>query len=352
VSSTDPRAVVYDPYLHTLGGAERYAWETASLLKARGHDTVLAGPTLPSRADVARYGFDPDVPVVAMTSAGFLRATRGAAVSVWVDNAVPRPSLAARRLAVLSFPFQDLRRGLAGRLRRVAVSGVQDVVVYSEFARDWTRTRWGVEAHVVAPPVVLRTYSAAGKGKLILAVGRFFPHAHSKRQDVLVQAFRRLVERPEGRGYRLALAGGLERDRPDHLAWYEQLVHQAAGLPIDFYPSIDDAELDRLFAEAVVFWHAAGFDRRPDQPERAEHFGITTVESMSAGAVPVVYADGGQLEIVTPETGLLWQSIDELVDQTAALLAGEVMPLVQQAVLRSRRWDPASFRDRFGELLD
>jgi glycosyltransferase involved in cell wall biosynthesis len=185
----------------------------------------------------------------------------------------------------------------------------------------------------------------------VLAVGRFFPSAHSKRQDVLIDAFSRLLERGEARDVRLALAGGLERHRTDHVAWYRELVDRAAGLPIDFYPSVDNAVLDRLFAEASVFWHAAGFERPPDQPERAEHFGITTVESMSAGAVPVVYADGGQLEIVTPDVGELWLTVDDLVDRTAALLSGGLAEVAGRAVSRSQQWNPAAFRQRFGDLL-
>jgi glycosyltransferase involved in cell wall biosynthesis len=348
---TDRPAVVYDPYLHTLGGAERYAWETAALLQARGHETILAGPLLPPRSDVTRYGFDPQIPMAALTPAGYLRATRGAAVSVWVGNAVPRPSLAHRRIAVLSFPFQDLRRGTGGWLRKALVGGVHEVVVYSEFARTWTRTRWGVDPTVVAPAVALRRPDRSLKEPLVLAVGRFFPSAHSKRQDVLIDAFARLIERPEATGYRLALAGGLERDRPDHVAWYEGLVAQARGLPIDFYPSVDNVELDKLFAKASVFWHAAGFGRPAHQPERAEHFGITTVEAMSAGAVPLVFADGGQLEIVTPDVGGLWHTVEDLVEQTAALLRSGLVKAASRAVERSRLWDQAAFRERFSGLL-
>ena len=59
------------------------------------------------------------------------------------------------------------------------------------------------------------------------------------------------------------------------------------------------AELDALYRGAAVYWHATGLDEDiDDDPVRAEHFGITTVEAMSAGAVPVVIAAGGQPEIV------------------------------------------------------
>jgi glycosyltransferase involved in cell wall biosynthesis len=56
-------------------------------------------------------------------------------------------------------------------------------------------------------------------------------------------------------------------------------------------------------------------------PERTEHFGMSTVEAMSAGCVPVVVNKGGQKEIVSHgKSGYLWNTLDELVDQTVLLM--------------------------------
>jgi glycosyltransferase involved in cell wall biosynthesis len=43
-----------------------------------------------------------------------------------------------------------------------------------------------------------------------------------------------------------------------------------------------------------------------------EHFGITIVEAMSAGCVPVVHDSGGPKEVVNEETGFRWQNIDDV----------------------------------------
>ena len=52
-----------------------------------------------------------------------------------------------------------------------------------------------------------------------------------------------------------------------------------------------------------------------------EHFGISTVEAMSAGAVPIVYRGGGQVEIVRDdENGMLWKTIDELTTKTRTII--------------------------------
>ena len=52
--------------------------------------------------------------------------------------------------------------------------------------------------------------------------------------------------------------------------------------------NLDRAHLGLLYRDAKIFWHAAGM--KSDEtiyPELAEHFGISTVEAMSAGCVPV-----------------------------------------------------------------
>ena len=56
-------------------------------------------------------------------------------------------------------------------------------------------------------------------------------------------------------------------------------------------------------------------------PDRFEHFGITVVEAMSAGAVPVVYAQGGPAAIIdAAECGEVFSTIDELATATVALV--------------------------------
>ena len=51
-----------------------------------------------------------------------------------------------------------------------------------------------------------------------------------------------------------------------------------------------------------------------------EHFGITTVEAMAAGCVPVVINKAGQREIVEDGvSGFLWNTWGELKDRTQLL---------------------------------
>jgi glycosyltransferase involved in cell wall biosynthesis len=182
---------------------------------------------------------------------------------------------------------------------------------------------WGRDSGVLYPPV--STFPRAGeKRPLILGVGRFFvPGAgHNKKQLELVGAFRRLVEREQAPGWELHLVGGCA---PEHRRYFEQVEAAAEGLPVVLHADASGAELRRLYGEASVFWHAAGLGEDVEKhPERQEHFGITTVEAMSAGVVPVVIDAAGQAEIVEPGvSGFRFRTVEELVTHTEALIADE-----------------------------
>ena len=81
-------------------------------------------------------------------------------------------------------------------------------------------------------------------------------------------------------------------------------------------------------------------------PEKFEHFGITTVEAMSAGCIPVVIDRGGQKEIVEDGiNGFLFSSPGELKSRTLDIIRGSVdqASLRDKAVAGSRKFSNERF---------
>lgn len=199
-----------------------------------------------------------------------------------------------------------------------------EVLANSTFTAGWIQRRWGRSAPVLHPPVVMQTPGT--KGPSILSVGRFFaPEAgHGKRQLEMVHAFRQLHETcPAAADWTLHLVGGCA---PEGAEYLRAVQAAAEGLPVEFHVGASAEDLRATMAAASICWHAAGLgadaDRRPDQ---LEHFGITTVEAASAGAVPVVFAAAGQLEVVTDgRNGRHFTTLDELVTITGELIADDV----------------------------
>jgi glycosyltransferase involved in cell wall biosynthesis len=197
---------------------------------------------------------------------------------------------------------------------------------------------------VLNPPV---TPQARGtKDKIILNVGRFFApeHGHCKKQLDLVRAMRALQWRGNVEGWTLHLVGGVsDADRP----YLERVRSEAADLPVELHVDAPGAEVRDLYSRASVYWHATGLGEDPEtQPDRFEHFGITTVEAMSAGAVPVVIRAAGQKEVVEHGvSGLTWEPLVQLVCFTEDLILDpdRMATMSRAAEVRSERYGMPAF---------
>jgi len=233
------------------------------------------------------------------------------AVAVRETSAIPRLSLGRRSVLVTSFPFASV-----SRIRdRARVASYAAVITNSAFSAHWVGERWGRDAAVLHPPVTC--VAPKPKRPTILSVGRFSGGGRSKRQVEMVDAFRALGPTVH-REWDLQLAGFVED--PSYLG---AVRDRAVGLPVTIHADLDRSALEHLYGEASIFWHACGLGVDQDrEPQRVEHFGITTAEAMSAGCVPIVLAAGGQPEIVGRDggAGVLWHTVDEWVDATRVMI--------------------------------
>lgn len=230
----------------------------------------------------------------------------------------------------------------------------QGIWANSEFTRRWIKTYWQRESQVLYPLINVEDFTAGEKRQQILNVGRFFSGSHNKKHLEMVRAFRGMVEGGL-RGWELHLAGGAMPE-PEHQAYLDEVRRQAAGYPVEIHTSISFHELVRLYAESAIYWHASGYaesERR--DPDKFEHFGITTVEAMAAGCAPVVIGKGGQPEIVVHgENGFLWRSPAELQHYTRLLIDDpQRRAAISAAAARhSRSYDRSHFQERLAHLLD
>jgi len=272
------------------------------------------------------------------------RATARYDVHLAMAYRIPVHTRAQRTAILCQFPYAS----------REGVAEFERVICQSEYVRHWVRELWGRDAAVVHPPVDLPAGGpeAAAKRPLILSVGRFFEGGHSKRHEVMVEAFRGLCE--DGlEGWQLHLVGSVHEEGP-HAGYFERVKARARGYPIRIHTDLSHQDLEDLYRSASVYWHAAGFGAEGGPPEALEHFGLTVAEAMAHATVPVVYPGGGVAEVVhDKEDGFHWRDPRELAEVTLRLVAdADLRRRVGAEAWRSaRRFGRAEFKRRMLEAL-
>jgi GT2 family glycosyltransferase/glycosyltransferase involved in cell wall biosynthesis len=331
-TASDSQFVLYSPYQLVPGGGERMLFELASVLStvAGTANVVFASPdrysSIRIRQIEATFGFDNVIGTALPWAMVEPDSCRFAAV---IGNSIvpPVPAFGKRNVYHIQFPFWVPDRVVQEHGHLLA--GYDEIWAYSDFVR---RNVNGLIRHygLDAPPVRLIPPHAMWSGavgglpwperRTILTVGRFFTGGHNKRQDVVIEAFRRVLENGV-EGVELALAGAIHPS-PEGRNRFHELQRLASGLPCTFYPNVGRADLAALYGRSAVLIHAAGFGVDADEfPERLEHFGITPIEAASFGCVPVVYGQGGPREVVhTLGSETTFATVEECADIVSRLL--------------------------------
>lgn len=231
-----------------------------------------------------------------------------------------------------------------------------EILSISGYTEYWIKRYWKKDSRVLFPPVDTESFKAGSKEKIILSVGRFFPEHHNKKQYELARAFTEMVKTDpnEMKDYRLILAGGLE-NRESHTAYVEKIKEISEGYPIEIRTNISWSELKDLFSKAMIFWHAAGLNEDENKnPAKFEHFGITTVEAMSAGCIPVVINRGGQKEIIEEAVnGFKFEDISELKEKTIYVIKNydHIDKIKFRAISDSRKYSNKNFEENLLKII-
>lgn len=231
-----------------------------------------------------------------------------------------------------------------------------EIVSISEFSKYWIKRYWEKDSRILFPPVDTDSFETGLKEKIILSVGRFFPEHHNKKQYELAQAFIDMIKNnpDDMKDYRLVLAGGLE-NRENHIAYVEKIKEISRGYPIEIMTNISWSDLKALFSKAMIFWHASGLNEDESKnPAKFEHFGITTVEAMSAGCIPIVINKGGQKEIIEEAVnGFKFEDISELKAKTIYAIRNyeSVKEIKLKAGSDSQKYSNNNFKENLLKII-
>lgn len=221
----------------------------------------------------------------------------------------------------------------------------------SRFSQAWTRRRWGIDCEIVYPPADM-LFQPGEKEKLILSVGRFTATGHSKKQLEMVRLFGEL-QSSACSDWQYLSVGNLSETSTD-LEYFADVNREASACRARVLANVERCHLKQLYNDAGIFWHAAGYADDGARPELAEHFGIATVEAMSAGCVPIVINRGGQPEIVEHGvSGFVWNTLEEFRGYTELVVRDSQLRSQMAGAARRRAalFSREQFLRRFCPLL-
>jgi len=340
------KAAIVNPYLDTLGGGERYTMGVARALAAKGYqvDVQWKEPLIKGRLE-RRFN-------IKLNNVNFIKDVGrgdGYDVCFWIsDGSIP---ILRARKNFLHFqnPFHDVNGKTL--LNKMKLFRIEKIICNSYFTKKVIDKEYGVESVVIYPPVDVADFKPKRKENLIVSIGRFSQIKRTKRQDVLIKAFKRFHDSGFN-DWQLILAGGTEIGVDDYV---KKLRKLAKGYPIKILESPTFNQIKELYGKARIFWSAAGFGVNVSkEPEKVEHFGIVTVEAMASAAVPIVFSAGGHKEVIAnDENGYLWENVRQLLKETRNVATGKGVftRISKKAKEDSRIYEYERFEKEFQDLI-
>ncbi|PIU03845.1 hypothetical protein COT44_01010 [Candidatus Shapirobacteria bacterium CG08_land_8_20_14_0_20_39_18] len=347
------KALFFDPYLDTVGGGERYMLTLVVYLLSQGWkiDLIWDQPNIVKKIR-ERFGFDLDKVNFIFNPKNLiekLKLTKNYDLVFWLsDGSVP---LLFGKNNILHFqvPFRNVNG--KSLLNKIKLSRINNIVCNSSFTKEVIDKEFGINSRVIFPPIDVDSFSPAKKENSIIYVGRFSQLLQAKRQDILIKVFKKMIDSGL-KNWKLILTGAVDIGGDDY---YQELLKMAKNYPIQVIKNPDFQTVKKLYAQSKIFWSASGYGiDEQKEPQKVEHFGMTIVEAMVSGCIPLVVEKGGAKEIIIDqENGFFWETEDQLIEVTKKILDDEkLLEKIQGKVIESgRRFSVENFTNKFNEII-
>lgn len=179
--------------------------------------------------------------------------------------------------------YIDVQRMPKGQIRlysRAARLRANSSAVADAIVRECPQAKDRVKVIPNPLPFIPNTDSPGSKEKVVIYTGRIHPE---KGIELLLESLRAFNKQEAGRDWRLEIAGPYETALGGGgESYFKRLKSSTSGLPVVWHGMISDTEqLNRLYQRASVFAY-------PSLAEKGETFGLSVLEAMAWGCVPVV----------------------------------------------------------------
>lgn len=336
---------IYDPYLDDLGGGEKYMMTLASCL-ARKHEVHIFWDNADDIRQLEdRFSLDM-IKIkrrrnIFSTKVSFIDRLRVSkqydALVILSDGSIP---FVLSNKLFIHFQ-QPLQLRILTRKMKIKLSRVTNIFYNSVFTQTHNQKLFKkIPSLVLYPPVPL-TVTETKKENIILHVGKYRLMGDQKqdfkKQSVMIDTFKDMVDNGLKK-WKFVIATSIVDEKNEQ---FQEMIKGAKGYPITFLINKPNSVLWDSYNKAKIYWHASGYgEDLKKYPEYAEHFGISTVEAMGAGCVPVVFNAGGQREIISDgENGYLWDTLEQQKEMTKKIIENEKLFQQMSAAAKKRAND-------------
>ena len=325
------KIAIYHPNLHFMGGGETVCLTIASELQSK-HDVTIFSTKKTNRKQMELF-FDLNLKKIQFKTFGklitqmpFLNSFKQ---SLYLKSLMPKldkfdvvidtcsnglfyKQLKSKTICYVHFPnYTKRKKGIKSLLNFLLIKEQKmftydKILCNSKFTTKQVQKLTDNKIEVLYPPVQIEKIKQKKKKNVICSIGRFSPE---KKFEPLIDAF----IRGQFKDFELHLIGAYREEADKE--YYAKLKQLAKGHKIIFHKNINHDKVLRFLETTKIYWHARGFGEI--DPVEYENFGITTVEAMAAGCIPIVIKLGAQPEIIKDGVnGYTWETIEELIEKT------------------------------------
>jgi glycosyltransferase involved in cell wall biosynthesis len=233
-------------------------------------------------------------------------------------------------------PYTLITRSLA--MRAVTRSGL--ILTNSAFSREAIREAFAdVHPYVLYPPVDTERFSHAYSQPInarelkVLVVGRFSPEKQIENAITVAHLLKGSIK--------FHIVGSLTSANRPYFKMLQDMI-ETYGLTktVTLTPNASNEELIDVMSRSMMYLHTM----------IGEHFGVSIVEAMAAGLVPIVPAYGGCSEIVPSE--YQYHTLQEAADHIAknAKIADDQKRMKMHDI--ARQFSPDNFRKAMKQYIE
>jgi len=286
---------IYNAYWNTFGGGEKHALDCASIFLKKGYKVYLISETNFDQEKLFAY-FGLNLSNAQKLIIGSVTPILTSRFDIFINSTFKSNllSLAKKSFYIVSFPHSSISNECLQSYT---------FLYNSDFTEFWSQKLWAKHQSKTIYPILgfkgkdnfYNFKNNKPKDKFILNIGRFNLEGHCKNQHLISKIFRKLLaENKISDKWQLVFVGSVDYKSKSSIEHLDLTKSNSNQKNTKFFINASREIVESLYEDSAIYVHATGLGINDKiNPEKCEHFGISTFEALMNGCITVVYGKGG-----------------------------------------------------------